>query len=417
MISIHSLLKTIKVFRKGVMSWTMAEPISDSIIMTIFFDGKIEFNETGSYFEIYNKIIIFLWKSIEEYMCKNFSCKEVKCGAGNYNGIFYRDNCINIELVMNEENLKEIETLVSFDLAVFERKEIIDNFKVWDYNIWFCDNDYRIPEYIQEHSPYVIGKNGMVITKFMMFYIFFKPQGTIFKNPELSHIEIGNDCIVEVKKSDAKNSDVKKIKYGFVRRKTYEKYIEDKVKSLLETYKVDRIFNQYSEIYWIDADCGLIIRESKNKRIFDEISQKDIQFLNSGIISYYDPQVRISICPPNICQNNWLNDNNIDYHSASQLPNGEYTDCLTNKKFQIRDAKVVEEKKKKFWFYTDITSSPLCTKNLLDNKKETHPNDEHYLVCLKGGLKYHINNNHVVSTSIASPFEFVDEFSGRIITL
>lgn len=185
-------------------------------------------------------------------------------------------------------------------------------------------------------------------------------------------------------------------------------------------------------MYWIDSVTNELIHvrvdlSKERHKIYDVIRKRDISFVLSSI----DPKdsealftLTTSLTPNNVWSNKGQD---IDYvinpSSVCEIPDGEYIDYITKKKFQIQDGKVVqevkvvkEEKKKKYWLYIDSSSLengiwPVLNSHI--NKGTVEP----YIVCLKRGLKFHLNNNHVVSTNIESPFEFVDEFTGRKITL
>lgn len=219
-------------------------------------------------------------------------------------------------------------------------------------------------------------------------------------------------------------------KYAFCRLNV--NVTKKEIEQLLKEHNADRIFTHRRTMYWIDSVTNELIHvrvdlSKERHKIYDVIRKRDISFVLSSI----DPKdsealftLTTSLTPNNVWSNKGQD---IDYvinpSSVCEIPDGEYIDYITKKKFQIQDGKVVqevkvvkEEKKKKYWLYIDSSSLengiwPVLNSHI--NKGTVEP----YIVCLKRGLKFHLNNNHVVSTNIESPFEFVDEFTGRKITL
>lgn len=405
-----SLLNTIQIFHDKNITWSLClgDINKHNASLTVFSNKNFLLTTKGNFEEIYVKLFAFLCKFIGEYFQKKFSSlNSVECYTGEYNAIYYRENKLTIQINKNEEKLNELKDLKLFDINDFTKKEFIVDFRIIDKDLFFIDNEYRISEYIKSGKPYLIGQNGFALTKWQNFYIFFEPQpNTIFHPIEKQSIRIGEDMKIETIDETIKTKETKesKIKYGFVRRKGYDNYNENIVKFLLNKHKVDRLFDQCCNIYWIDPDCGLIKFTLEKDKMFDEITQTDVNFIHQ-YISYNDPKARISMMPKDIYGAKtllWTDDNAIDFYHPRCLPDGEYIDCLTNKKFKVKNG-LIQEKEVKYHLL-QLPKNPNGT--LLEFKDNEY---QHKVVDPINKKIYFLQGDCLASEDAPSQFTFDDE--------
>ena len=322
------------------------------------------------------------------------------------------------------QELKHFETLCSWqnkDGGFWNQKEAHFDFEYLDFNY---NSESRLELYNRAQETTCdswVLKNGKIFyfDKISNYYIFWTPLvGTIIHNTTNKSIIIGMNSIEKISDRflDTKRVE-EKTKYIFQR--TTELQTLDTIKKVLKEHKADRMFNQYCIVYWIDKEFDILFsHQFEDKTFFDEITQMNVKFENYRCV-LSDPKVRIGNYgfETSLGIHEWIKRHNIDLHVISIFPDGEYTDYPTQKKFTVKNGKVVSsEPEKKYSVLADFESSPDCFKRTYLTTMK------HLLsicVCLKSKRAYTLDpdDNKIVYRNLESGFQFTDSITNFVHTV
>lgn len=301
------------------------------------------------------------------------------------------------------------------------------DFIISDSNdIYYYDREYNIHIYVlPEVGTQIIHSTEHVIVTFLENNEISVSRLTLEdlakrKNAE-KMIEVAEKAIEAVQTKETKE---KKLKYLFVR--------EDISTTNFKDYGVDRVVNRYGQMCWLDEVTNhMVTLLLKNFTFFDENTQKNIEIYKYKIHPQ-DSEARV-VLYSSIKDESVKMRNEIDFilyegaqNNTERFPDGEYTDYITKKKFEMKNGTVVlpekekkyekkngvvvlPEKEKMYWVYDGYGYNSKQELSLLNI---CFKDAEKYLIKLSQRKQVELNENgEIVETDIEIGFTFIDEIS------
>lgn len=235
---------------------------------------------------------------------------------------------------------------------------------------------------------------------------------TFLENNQISVSPLTLEDIAKGKNVETKETK-KQLKYLFVQEDILTTDFENcAIKQAISQYGIDRTITNYGKMCWIDEVTGKKIQLTlDNFTFFDEKTQRNIEIYKGRI----HPQDRVARITFYSSIKDKYSDmiKEVDFvlredmqDDIKKIPDDEYTDYITGKKFEIKDGTVIRFKEeKKYWIIHSV-----CIKENLNYINQNNKKSKNYLVQLSRRQLGELNdNNEVVKTNIETGFTFVDE--------
>lgn len=309
-------------------------------------------------------------------------------------------NSSTLSVFVDNSDVELIKKLTKLaDLDIFDNREI----REYDFDVYTMNYQGRhkiLMENLRENAVLITGDGKVFFYEERINgYIFWTPpHGTIFKHIETAQcIEISGGNIYSVQlKTQTKERET--VKYMFYRHhipyNNSESSITDKfIIELCEKNNVDRIVFQNSKVRWVDSDTGKLVEcYIGTGKIFDTITNMEVEFKN-GKVAPRDPKVKIGIKYSYYLYD--FDDYQFDYIKADDLPDGEYKDCITNEKFQVKDGKIVDQKPV-ISEYSIFPNFEAATDNIQMNFLRKLPSNKIAILCLSSKNIYKLSEDNTI---------------------